>query len=83
MQLIKNTYINQHIIELIEDKQSFWGSIYSLSLVELEILKAYIETQLKTLVIKVFEFFANVSSFLMTNLIETNGYILIIETSIT
>ena len=44
----KQTEFNQHIIELEEDKQPSYGPIYSLGPVELEILKTYIETYLKT-----------------------------------
>ena len=42
----KNTGINEHAIELEEDKQPPFRSIYSLGLVELEILKIYIKTNL-------------------------------------
>ena len=48
MELPENTGINEHAIELIEDKQPPYGPIYSLGPVELETLKAYIETHLKT-----------------------------------
>ena len=48
MELPENTGINKHAIELIEGKQPPYGPIYSLGLVELETLKAYIETHLKT-----------------------------------
>ncbi len=48
MELPENTGINEHVIELVEGKQSPYGPIYSLSLVELETLKTYIETHLKT-----------------------------------
>ncbi len=48
MKLPVNTGINEHDIELVEGKQPPYGSIYSLSPVELEILKTYIETHLKT-----------------------------------
>ena len=46
--LPENTSMNKYAIELMEDKQSFYGSIYTLKLVELEILKIYIEIYLKT-----------------------------------
>ena len=45
-ELPENTEINEHAIELEEDKQPPFGPIYSLGPVELEILKAYIETTL-------------------------------------
>ena len=46
--LPKRTDINKHAIKLEDGKQSFYGPIYSLRLVELETLKTYIETHLKT-----------------------------------
>lgn len=39
--------MNKHIIKLIKGKQSLYRPIYTLSLVELETLKIYIETHLK------------------------------------
>ena len=48
MELSKNTGINEHAIELVEGKQPTYGIIYSLGPVELETLKIYIETHLKT-----------------------------------
>ena len=48
MELPENTGINEHAIELVEGKQPPYGPIYSLGPVELETLKAYIETHLKT-----------------------------------
>ena len=42
----KNTGINKHAIKLKKDKQLLFGPIYSLGLVELEILKTYIKTNL-------------------------------------
>ena len=42
------TNINEHAIELENGKQPSYGSIYSLGLVELETLKTYIKTHLKT-----------------------------------
>ena len=48
MQLPENTGINEHAIELVEGKQPPYGPIYSLGPVELETLKAYIKTHLKT-----------------------------------
>ncbi len=40
--------MNEHAIELIDEKQPFYKPIYALSLVELKTLKTYIETHLKT-----------------------------------
>ena len=48
MELLENTDINEHAIELIKSKQLPYGPIYSLGPMELETLKAYIETHLKT-----------------------------------
>ena len=48
MKLTKNTGINKHAIELVNGKQLPYRPIYSLGLVELETLKIYIETHLKT-----------------------------------
>ena len=44
----ENTEINKHIIKLIDEKQPLYKLIYALNLVELETLKTYIETHLKT-----------------------------------
>ena len=38
--------INDHLINLLDDKQLPYGSIYSLGLVELEMLKTYIKVNL-------------------------------------
>lgn len=43
-----NTGINEHIIKLIEGKPLLYTPIYSLSPAEIETLKTYIETLLKT-----------------------------------
>lgn len=40
------TKINNHTIDLINGKQSFYRPIYNLKLVKLEILKTYIKTNL-------------------------------------
>ena len=45
-ELSEYTRINDHVIELVEGQQPPYGSIYSLKPVELETLKAYIETNL-------------------------------------
>ena len=45
-ELPENTGINEHAIELKEGKQLSFDPIYSLGLVELEILKTYIEINL-------------------------------------
>ncbi len=48
IELLENTGMNKYAIKLIERKQLPYRPIYALSPVELEILKAYIETPLKT-----------------------------------
>ena len=45
-ELPENTGINKHAIELEKGKQPLFGPIHSLKLVELEILKIYIKTNL-------------------------------------
>lgn len=42
IEIFENTGINKYAIKLIEDKQLFYSLIYSLGLIELEGLKAYI-----------------------------------------
>ena len=59
MKLLKNTDINKYAIELQNDKQPSYGPIYSLGPVELETLKIYIETHLKTGFIRPFKSFAS------------------------
>ena len=56
MELPKNTSINKHAIELQDGKQPPYEPIYSLRPVELETLKTYIETYLKTRFIWSFKF---------------------------
>lgn len=51
----KNTSLNKHIIELVDGKQLLYGLIYTLSLVELEVLKAYIKIHLKLGFIQLFK----------------------------
>ena len=48
IELQDNTSMNEYAIKLVEIKQLLYGPIYSLGPVELEILKTYIETHLKT-----------------------------------
>ena len=45
-ELLEHTRMNNHAIELEKRKQSPFGLIYSLEIVELETLKTYIETNL-------------------------------------
>ncbi len=58
MELSENTGMNEYAIELIDGKQPPYGPIYALIPVELEILKAYIKTHLKTGFIRSFKSFA-------------------------
>ena len=55
MELPENTGINEHASELAEGKEPPYGSISSLGPLELETLKAYIETDLKTGFIRTFK----------------------------
>ncbi len=48
MELPENTRLNEHAIELVAEKQPPYGPIYTLSPIEWETLKTYIETDLKT-----------------------------------
>lgn len=48
IELPKNTNINKYAIKFIESKQPSYRFIYNVSLVELETLKIYIKTRLKT-----------------------------------
>ncbi len=45
-ELLEHIEINDHAIELVDDRQPPYGPIYSLGPMELEILKAYIENNL-------------------------------------
>ena len=45
-EFLENTKINKYAIKLEEDKQSSFSLIYSLQLIELEILKTYIKINL-------------------------------------
>ncbi len=60
-ELLKHTKINDHAIKLVDDWQPPYGSIYSLKLIELKILKAYIEINLANGFIKSFKSLARVS----------------------
>lgn len=58
---LENTSINNYTIKLIEGKQSPYRPIYSLGLIMLKMLKAYIKTQLKTGFIWPYKFFRSAS----------------------
>ena len=55
MELPNNINMNKLAMKLVEEKQPSYGPIYALSLVELETLKTYIETHLKTWFIRLFK----------------------------
>ena len=55
MELSKNTRMNKYAIKLKEDKHPLFRFIYSLGLVELEILKTYIKTSLANNFIQLFK----------------------------
>ena len=46
VELLKHNKINDHAIKLNKSNQLLFGLIYNLKLVELEILKTYIQTKL-------------------------------------
>lgn len=48
IKLTEITGINEYAIKLVKAKQSLYKPIYSLSLIELEMLKTYIKIHLKT-----------------------------------
>lgn len=55
IKLLENTEINKYAIELINSKQSPYKLIYTLNPVDLETLKTYIKTYLKTGFIRPFK----------------------------
>ena len=55
---LKNIKINKRVIKLEESKQPFFGFIYSLKLIKLEILKIYIKINLANGFIQPFKSFA-------------------------
>ncbi len=52
IEILEHTRINNYTIKLVDDWQPLYSSIYSLSLVELETLKAYIKNNLANNFIK-------------------------------
>ena len=59
-ELLKNIRINDHPITLLEDKQPFYGQIYSLRLVKLEILNTYIKVNLASGFFRLSKSFADI-----------------------
>ena len=62
-ELPEHTKINNHAIELINNRQQLYGPIYSLEPVELKTLKTYIKTNLANGFIKTFKSLAGVPIF--------------------
>ena len=58
-ELLKHIGINNHAIKLVDSQQSPYGAIYSLKPVELELMKAYIETNLANEFIRLFKSLAS------------------------
>ena len=54
IELLKHTKINNHTIELVDNWQLLYSLIYSLSLMKLEILKTYIESNYKKVNLKAY-----------------------------
>ena len=61
VKLLEYTKINDHANKLEERKKPFFGQIYSLMIVELEILKRYIEANLIYDFIQLFKFLTGAS----------------------
>lgn len=79
IELSGNIGMNEHTIKLIDKEQSFYGSIYALSLVELETLKLYIKTYPKRVLFDLLSFLLGPPSFLIRSRIVASAYILIIK----
>lgn len=63
IELHDNTRINDHNIQLIEDKKPPYSLIYSMRLIELETSKINIKTHLKTRFIRSSKFLGSISIF--------------------
>ena len=61
--LLKYMRINNHAIELVDDWKPLYGPIYSLNLMELETLKAYIDNNLTNGFIRPFKSLAGATIF--------------------
>lgn len=81
IELSKNISINKNAIELVEGKQLLYDPIYTFGIIELEILKIYIKTYLKTSFIQPSKFSASALSFLIKSLTEVFVCLLINKTS--
>ena len=82
MELPENTSIIEDAIDLVEGKQPPYRYIYSLDAVELEMLKAYIKTYLKTGFIRPSKSPAGAPIFLTKSLMVAFAYVSIIKVSI-
>lgn len=58
-ELVKNTGIINHLVNLVNNKDSLYGQICKLELVELETLKIYVKKKQAESFIKPFKSFAN------------------------
>lgn len=76
IELLKHNDINDHAIKLVNSKQSCYKLIYNLGPVELEILKTYIKTHLKTRFIKLLKFFAG-ALILLEKKLDKNLYLFV------
>ena len=74
-EILEHTRINNHVIKLKKNKQAHFRPIYSLVLVELEILKTYIKTNLANGFIKPFKSFVRAIFFLVESQIEISAFI--------
>ena len=83
MELPANTGINEYAIKLQDGKQSPYGPIYSLGPVELETLKTYIETYLKTGLFNLLSLRQVLPFYLIKSQKIAFGCVSIIEVSIT
>ena len=79
--LSKHTGINNHAIKLVDSQQLSYGPIYSLGPVELEILKAYIKTNLANRFIKPFKSLAGTPILFDWKSNSSSGYASTIEVS--
>lgn len=59
-ELLKYTEINNHSINLVDDKEPLHSLIYNLGSVALELLKTYIETNLANDFIQLFQLSTNI-----------------------
>lgn len=81
--LLKYININNHLINLINDKKPPYSPIYSLKLIKLKILKIYIRINLANDFIEPFKLYINISiMFIHIKKTINFSYVLIIKISI-